>query len=285
MNTHCLLIHTIMLPLVWGATSLPASAQCAEVEAVLKDIVSQEIRPRIIAKDFDTYEKLACYTLDEMKVDDFILLGRGLEYSDLIQLDPSTVEYDVLRMVYREKGVACEHIFIRRRKQPATLIYHQSQRKQILYLLKAKQEALATLKRQQQYLTTDILNILGDVLVGQIEAPGPFSDVVSKASKELKERGIVAVSRYYDLDYKPSENENANLVRKVLDPIDKVISATGVQLGTWLKYWETIKLSPDAGMVVGNAAAKVRIYLMESELEDDIKQLQKQLDAIPASSN
>lgn len=272
-----------MLPLVWGTTSIPASAQCAEVEAVLKDIVTQEIRPRIIDKDYDTYEKFACYTLGEMNVDDFVLLGRGLEYSNLIQLDPSTVEYDVLRMVDREKGMACEHIFIRR-KQPATLTYHHSQRKQILYLLKAKQEALATLKRQQQYLTTDILSILGDVLVGQIEAPGPFSDVVSKASKELKERGIAEVSRYYDLDYKPSENENANLVRKVLDPIDKVISATGVPLGKWLKYWESIKLSPDAGMVVGNAAAKVRIYLMESELEDDIKQLQKQLDAIPTSN-
>ena len=62
---------------------LPSAAQCAEVEAVLKDIVTKDISPKVISQDYDTYESITCYTLGEMNEDDFILLGRGLEYSNL----------------------------------------------------------------------------------------------------------------------------------------------------------------------------------------------------------
>ena len=187
-------------------------------------------------------------------------------------------------MVNREKGVACEHIFIKRKKSnPVNYrTYNQFQRQRIANLLKAKEDNLALLKKQQQYLTTDILNILGDVLVGQIDAPGPFSDVVSDASKELKDLGIKQVSKYYEIEYTPSENETANLVRKIIDPIDKAISVSGVSMGKWLKYCEALKLSPDGGMVIGNVAAKVRIYFMENELQEEIEKLKKRLAEIPS---
>lgn len=286
MKKNCLGIAEILFVWVFilALSCPPAAAQCPEVEAVLKDIITKEIETTVTSREYDTYQKVSCYTLGEMSADDFILLGRGLEYSDITKQEPGTVEYNVLRMVNREKGVACEHIFIKRKKSnPVNYrTYNQFQRQRIANLLKAKEDNLALLKKQQQYLTTDILNILGDVLVGQIDAPGPFSDVVSDASKELKDLGIKQVSKYYEIEYTPSENETANLVRKIIDPIDKAISVSGVSMGKWLKYWEALKLSPDGGMVIGNVAAKVRIYFMENELQEDIEKLKKRLAEIPS---
>lgn len=262
---------------------LPSAAQCAEVEAVLKDIVTKDISPKVISQDYDTYESITCYTLGEMNEDDFILLGRGLEYSNLTKHESNNVEYNVLRMVDRQNGVACERIFIRKKNNNAakSKTYNQIQRQGVANLLKAKQEQLALLKKQQRYLTTDILNILGDVLVGQIDAPGPFSDVVSEAAQKLKGMGIKQVSKYYELEYEPSENETANLVRKIIDPIDKSLGVLGIPTGKFLKYWEALKLTPEGGMTIGNVAAKVRIYFLEKELQDEIEQLKKRLEDIP----
>ena len=53
-------------------------------------------------------------------------------------------------------------------------------------------------------------------------------------------------------------------------------------MGKWLKYWEALNLSPDGGMVIGNVAAKVRIYFMENELQEDIEKLKKRLAEIPS---
>ena len=262
---------------------LPLAAQCAEVESVLKDIITKELSPTVTRHDHDTFEKVACYTLGEMSEDDFILLGRGLEYSDITKHESDNVEYNVLRMVERENGIACERIFIRKKNENSANVqtYNQFQRQRVANLLKAKQEQLALLKKQQRYLTTDILNILGDVLVGQIDAPGPFSDVVSEAAQKLKGRGIKQVSKYYELEYEPSENETANLVRKIIDPIDKSLGVLGIPTGKFLKYWEALKLTPEGGMTIGNVAAKVRIYFLEKELQDEIEQLKKRLEDIP----
>lgn len=262
---------------------LPSAAQCAEVEAVLKDIVTKDISPKVISQDYDTYESITCYTLGEINEDDFILLGRGLEYSNLTKHESDNVEYNVLRMVDRQNGVACERIFIRKKNNNAVKnkTFNQIQRQRVANLLKVKQEQLALLKKQQRYLTTDILNILGDVLVGQIDAPDPFSDVVSEAAQKLKNLGIKQISKYYELEYEPSENETANLVRKIIDPIDKSLSVLGIPTGKFLKYWEALKLTPDGGMAIGNVAAKVRIYFLEKELQDDIEHLKKRLEEIP----
>lgn len=128
---------------------------------------------------------------------------------------------------------------------------------------------------------------MGDVLVGEIDAPEPFSEIVSDAAKKLKDHGIDQVSKFYELEYVPSENETANLVRKIIDPIDKVLGLGGIPTGKWLKYWEALKLTPDGGMVLGNAAAKIRIYFMEKELQNEIDNLKKRYEAIPndAKSN
>lgn len=259
------------------------AAQCAEVESVLKDIITKELSPTVTRHDYDTFEKVACYTLGEMSEDDFILLGRGLEYSDITKHESDNVEYNVLRMVDRKNGIACERIFIRKKNANAAnvQINNQFQRQRIANLLKAKQEQLALLKKQQRYLTTDVLNILGDVLVGQIDALGPFSDVVSEAAQKLKGMGIKQVSKYYELEYEPSENETANLVRKIIDPIDKSLGVLGIPTGKFLKYWEAFKLTPEGGLVIGNVAAKVRIYFLEKELQDDIENLKKRLEDIP----
>lgn len=259
---------------------LPSAAQCAEVESVLKDIITKELKPTVTRHDYNTYEKVACYTLGEMSEDDFILLGRGLEYSDITKHESDNVDYIALRMVDRQNGVACERIFIRKKNVNAANVqtYNQFQRNRLANLLKAKEEQLAMLKKQQQYLSTDILNILGDVLVGQIDAPEPFADVISEAAQKLKDLGINQVAKYYELNYEPSENETANIVRKIIDPVDKALSVLGIPTGKWLKYWEALKLTPDGGMAIGNVAAKVRIYFMEKELQDDIDHLKKRLE-------
>ena len=275
--------HILTLFGVFILRCLPTAAQCAEVESVLKDIITQDLRPTVTKHDYDTYEKVSCYTLKEMSEDDFILLGRGLEYSNLTENEPNSVEYNVLRMVDRQNGIACERIFIRKKNVSAANVqtYNQFQRQRVSNLLKAKEEQLAMLKKQQQYLSTDILNILGDVLVGQIDAPEPFADVVSEAAQKLKDLGINQVAKYYELNYEPSENETANLVRKIIDPIDKTLGVIGIPTGKWLKYWEALKLTPDGGMAIGNVAAKVRIYFMEKELRDEIEDLKNRLEKIP----
>jgi hypothetical protein len=265
--------------------TLPSYAQCEEVEAVLKDIITKGIRPTVIERTYDTFEKISCITLNKIDEDDFILLGRGLEYSDITQYDPHTVEYNILRMVDKEKGVACEHIFIKRKKDssPIPLTYNQFQRQRILNLIKAKEEALALLKKQQKYLSTDILNILGDVVVGQIDSPS-IPKIFSEVAKRLKEKGIEQVSRYWGLEYVPSENETADFVRQIVEPVDKVLSASGIDTGKFLKYWEAVKFTPDAGMTTGNVAAKIRIYFMEEELQKDIDDLKKRLEQMPADT-
>lgn len=276
------IITRLVVTVLSTYSPLYVSAQCAEVEAALKDIVTTEIHPQVIGKEYDTFEKVSCYSLEGIDVDDFILLGRGLDYSEITKREPASVEYNVLRMVDRKNGVACEHVFIKQKKQnnhPQT--YRQFQRVRIANLLKAKEENLALLKKQQGYLSTDLLKILSDVFVGQIDVPGPFSDVVADASKRLQDLGIQKVSDYYEIEYTPSENETADHVRKIIEPIDKVLGVTGIPMGKWLKYWEAIKLSPDGGMIIGNVAAKIRIYVMEDELKSDIEKLKKRLAEIP----
>lgn len=261
---------------------LPLRAQlCPGVEDALKDIVTKEMSPKVVNHEYDTYERVSCITLGAMTEDDFVLLGRGLEYSNLTKHESGSVEYNILRMVNWEKGVA--HIFIKKKNKSATnyKTYNQFQRQRIQNLIKAKEEQLAMLKKEQNYLSTDILNILGDVLVGQIDAPEPLSDIISDAATKLKDLGIKQVSKYYDLEYEPSENKTADLVRSIIDPIDKAFVALGLPTGKWLKYWEALKLTPDAGMAIGNAAAKVRIYFIEKDLLDEIDLLKKRLAEIP----
>lgn len=267
---------------IFAINFLNLNAQCPAMENAVKEIVSTIIHPTIGQRYYDTFEKVACYTLEGINEDDFILLGKGLEYSDITKNDPNTVEYNVLRMFDRKNGVACEHIFIKRKKNTANYrSFNHSQRQKITNLIKIKEENLALLKKQQDYLNTDVMNTLGDVLVGQIDAPGPFSDIVSDAAQKLKDQGIEQLSKYYEIEYVLSENETANLVRKIIAPIDQALGVFGIPTGKWLKYWEAIKLAPDGGMVIGNVAAKIRIYFMEKELQDDIDNLKKRLAEIP----
>ena len=280
-------MKTYLTLILWVFTMLlrclPMAAQCAEVEEVLKDIVTKKINPMVVSHNYDTFERVACYNLEGINEDDFILLGRGLEYSDIAKNDPNTVDYNVIRMIDKKNGVACEHVFIRKKKISNTnnQTFNQFQKQRISNLIKAKEQNLLLLKKQQAYLNTDILNILGDVLVGEIEAPEPFSDIVTDAGQKLKDMGINEVSKFYELEYVPSENETANLVRKIIDPIDKVLGLGGIPTGKFLKYWEALKLTPDGGMIIGNTAAKIRIYFMEKELENDIDNLKKRLNEIP----
>jgi hypothetical protein len=278
MNRYCFSLFIGVI--IQALRCLPSAAQCQEVEDVLKDIITKEIsNPKVMNQEYDTYEQVSCITLGEMTDEDFILLGRGLDYSDL---NIHNVDYTILRMVNRDQGIACEHIFIKKKRSTSTSNYKsQFQRQRIQNLIKAKEEQLALLKKQQKYLTTDVLNILGDVLVGEIDAPQPFLKLITDAATKLKEMGVKEVSKYYDLEYEPSENKTANLVREIIDPIDKTLGALGIPTGKWLKYWEALKLTPDGGMAIGNVAAKVRIYVMEKELQDEIEQLKLRLTEIP----
>lgn len=117
-------MKTCLTLFLWVLTSLlrslPMAAQCAEVEEVLKDIVTKKISPKVVNKKIDTFERVTCYNLEGINEEDFILLGRGLEYSDITKNDPNTIEYNVLRMVDKNKGVACEHLFIRKKKDKRT---------------------------------------------------------------------------------------------------------------------------------------------------------------------
>ena len=95
---------------------LPMAAQCAEVEEVLKDIVTKEINTKVVNHNYDTFERVACYNLEGINEDDFILLGRGLEYSDITKKGPNTVEYNVIRMIDK-KMVWHANIFLSEKKR------------------------------------------------------------------------------------------------------------------------------------------------------------------------
>lgn len=261
---------------------LSSAAQCDEVEAVLKDIVTKGLSPKVVSQSFDPSKRIACYNIEGLDEDDFILLGRGLQYSNIISNSPNTVEYNVLRMVDIYNGKACEYIFIQENKirKPNENKYINFNKQKISNLIKAKEENLALLKKQQAYLTTDLLNILGDVLVGEIKATEPFLSIVSDAAKKLKTRGINHVSKYYDLEYEPSENKTADIVRNIISPIDNFLGLSGIPTGKWLKYWEALKLTPDGGMVIGNVAAKVRIFFLEKDLKDEIIMLEKRMNRV-----
>ena len=280
---------SLLLVILMSIFTLPFSinAQCPEMEETLEELVSQDIHPVIENKNYDIFEKTVCYSIKNVDADEFVVLGKGLEYSNLIKNDPSTVEYRILKATDWEKGYRCEHIFIKRnpnRKKnvpPKCTSLNQFNRVRKQNLLKAKRESLSALKKQQKYLTTDILNIFGGVLVAQIEVTPPLQDALEKSAEELKKLGITEVSKYYDIDYIPSQNETADLVRNILNPVDKILSSSGVPMGKWLKYWEALKLTPDAGMIIGNAGAKVRIYFMIKELEEEISQLEKEISEMP----
>jgi len=263
------------------------------MDDALQEIISNEIHPTISSRNYDTYKKISCYNLSNISEEDFVVLGRGMDFCDFAKDEPSTIECQVLQTTNYDNGIICQSIFIRTKEgaAPKEGLHNydlQRQKTRLENLLKAKEENLQMLKEQQKILTTDILNVLGGVLVAEIPTPSGlphglsqhWEDIISEAANKLKRKGIKAVSNYYEIDYAPSENETADLVREILNPVDKYLNTFHVPIGKWVKYWEAMKLTPDGGMIVGNTASKVRIYFMEKDLEDEIETIKKRLNSI-----
>lgn len=261
------------------ACPVTMSAQCSAVESAIQEAANR-LHPKVQRRDADVFEKTVCWKLEQMPEDEFVILGRGLETVNWLKNDPS-VEYNILETVDYRLGVACQYIFIRKTGATKPVRYHRSQRAKLEELLKIKQQQLRDLKKNQSNLSTQILDILGDVLVAEIDTPAPLNDAIQTAAGQLKKEGIDALSRYYQIDYEPLENSRAETVRRIVTPIDNIMNSAHVPLGKWAKYWDALRLTPDLGMVAGNLAAKIRIYFFERDLEEEIEDLKARLEMEP----
>lgn len=269
--------------------SVNASAQSGctpevlqEAENKVKNFVSNY--PLNIKNVTKSYSNTVCITIDEIPTQDFVIIGDFIEYNELLMSKlPNNIEYGIIRMFNKEKGCYCEHVFYRQfgssnslDGKPANLVEAEKRLRKAENTLEARKSELKALKKQQKEILTDNVNLLGDVLISVV----PSTDIkdldneIEKALIELKKKGINKMSEALDIYYEPSTNENAELVRKIISPIDKTLSVKGVNLKKFNTYWEIIKRTPELGMIFGNGAAQINIYMRQKDLEKEIARLE-----------
>lgn len=235
----------------------------------------------------DSQSKTVCVTIDEIQTQDFVILGKYAEFNNqLMSKIPANAEYGIIRMFNKEKGVYCEHVFYRhfgksntRVVKPANLAEAERRLKKAENTLAARKAAYDALVKNQKELFVDDVNLLGEILVAEIPSTKKqlLDQQLSKATLQFKREVIDNWSNYMDVNYVPSTNERAKLIKKIINPIDKVLNVTGVDLGKYLIYWKIIKHSPELGMTIGNLAAQCEIYFRQSELKKEIADLEKQV--------
>ena len=274
-----------------GVNTLDVSAQCTpEIIAEARRKVQEHVRKmnvNVVEQVVNEQERSYCACVNNISLQDFMLLNYHLESSRICtEKMPSNAECSFTELLDRENGVYCNHVFYRKLKSaPRHRNPTKAEINEIKYLegqLQNKKERLRMLKQQQAYLTTDNLNLFGEILVAEIpnSSMKELDKLTNKAATQLKEYGINELSKYYEIDYKPSENETAELVRNIISPIDEFLGKYNIDTGKFCKYWEIMKLTPDLGMIIGNSAAKVRIYFMQKELEQEIADHEKRLNEI-----
>lgn len=282
------IINTIIIALTL-LFSVNASAQPGCTREVLQE-ADNEVKnyvsnyPLNIKNVSNSYSKTVCITIDEIPTQDFVIIGDFIEYSpQLMSKIPKNTEYGIIRMFNKEKGYYCEHVFYRQfgssnsfEGKPANLIEAEKRLRTAENTLEARRSELKALKKQQKEIVTDNVNLLGDVLISVVPSTDikDLDSAIEKALTELKKKGINKMSGALDIYYEPSTNENAELVRKIITPIDKALSVKGVSLKKFNKYWEIIKRTPELGMIIGNSAAQLKIYMRQKDLEKEISRLE-----------
>ena len=286
------IIKFITLAIILVVSSIRMMAQLGCTPEVIREAerkVHDYVRNYPISID-DTqvdYNGTVCVNIGEIPLQDFVILSEYVEYNPTLmsQLSKGT-EYGIIRMFNKEKGVYCEHVFYRhfgksntRVVKPANLAEAERRLKKAENTLAARKAAYDALVKNQKELFVDDVNLLGEILVAEIPSTKKqlLDQQLSKATLQFKREVIDNWSNYMDVNYVPSTNERAKLIKKLINPIDKVLNVTGVDLGKYLIYWKIIKHSPELGMTIGNLAAQCEIYFRQSELKKEIADLEKQV--------
>lgn len=253
----------------------------------LKEYV-RDMKVEIVKKDMNSFSSTQCITLkpNSMSAQEFVILGEYLEDNPICsEVLSANAECVFIEMLDTQTGEYCKHIYYRDGKKhqyKTKPVADERLRKSLEQQIDMKKEQLRLLKKQQGYLNTDNAKLITDALISEI----PSTDIkvldkmLNDAAVKLQEAGIDKLSKYYDFDYLPSENETADRVRKILSPIDKILDKCHISSAKFVKYWEALKLTPDVGMIIGNTAAKVHIYFMERDLKKEIADLEQRLEEL-----
>lgn len=260
------------------------------IEAAIKELKERvrKMKVEIVNNNVNTYSSTQCITLkpNSMSAQKFVILCEYLESNPICAeaLSPNA-EYVFVEMLDTQTGEYRKHVYCRTGKShqfKTKPVADERQRKSLEQQINMKKEQLRLLKEQQGYLNTDNAKLITDALISEIPSTDikALDKLLGDAAEKLKEAGINKLSQYYDIDYKPSENETADRVRKILSPIDKILDKCHISSAKFVKYWEALKLTPDVGMVIGNTAAKVHIYFMERDLKKEIADLERRLEEL-----
>ena len=260
------------------------------VEAARKRVKEyvKNMKIEIVNNNVNSFSSTQCITLkpNSMSAQEFVILGEYLDDNPIcFEALSANAECVFIEMLDTQTGEYCKHIYYRDGKKhqyKTAPVADERQRKSLEQQINMKKEQLKLLKEQQGYLNTDNAKLITDALISEI----PSTDIkvldkmLGDAAGKLQEAGIDKLSKYYDIDYKPSENETADRVRNILSPIDKILDKCHISSAKFIKYWEALKLTPDVGMVIGNTAAKVHIYFMERDLKKEIADLEQRLEEL-----
>lgn len=265
------------------------------VEAARKRVKEyvKNMKVEIVKKNMNSFSSTQCITLkpNSMSAQEFVILGEYLEDNPICAeaLSPNA-ECIFIEMLDTQTGEYCNHIYYKAGKQhhyKTAPVPDERQRRSLEQQIDMKKEQLRLLKEQQGYLNIDNAKLITDALISEIPQTDSkeLNKLIKIAADSLQKKGINKLSRYYDIDYKPSENQSADRVRKILSPIDKILDKCHISSAKFFKYWEALKLTPDVGMVLGNTAAKIHIYFMESDLKKEIADLEGRLDELKKQSS
>ena len=261
------------------------------VEAARKRVKEyvRNMKFEIVNNNVNTYSSTQCITLkpNSMSAQEFVILGEYLDDNPICsEALSANAECVFIEMLDTQTGEYCNHIYYRDGKQhqfKTKPVADERHRQSLEQQIEMRKERLRLLKQQQHELNIDNTKLITDALIAEI----PSTDIkvldklLSDAAKKLQEAGIDRLSKFYGIDeFKPSENETADRVRKILSPIDKILDKCHISSAKFVKYWEALKLTPDVGMVIGNTAAKVHIYFMEKDLKKEIADLEGRLEEL-----
>lgn len=261
------------------------------VEAARKRVKEyvKNMKVEIVKKNMDSFSSTQCITLkpNSMSAQEFVILGEYLEDNPICsEALSANAECVFIEMLDTQTGEYCNHIYYKAGKQhqyKTAPVPDERQRRSLEQQIEMRKERLRLLKQQQHELNIDNAKLITDALIAEI----PSTDVkvldklLSDAAEKLQEAGIDRLSDFYGIDdFKPSENETADRVRKILSPIDKILDKCHISSAKFVKYWEALKLTPDVGMVIGNTAAKVHIYFMEKDLKKEMADLEERLEEL-----
>lgn len=151
--------------------------------------------------------------------------------------------------------------------------------------LKIKRDQLKELRDLQYLLGTEMTDNFANIIVAELSNIPYLGKLIEKIGSKLQAKGIAKLSDYYDINYEPIPNENAELIESIVSPLDEALSASHFPLGKFAKYWDIIKHSPSIGKIAGDGAAKIRIFYMEKDLENEITATEARLEGLRLQRN